>query len=150
MVEINCQGMSTKECYEHYEKMLSQRPSPPNLGILGLMLLVVSIILSVLFLPVGLLVSLFKRIKEKSLGRYFYWIAYSIDQLGNVICMDFFNYILIEKRSQSKFGDPDETISSVLGKNERDLTLTRMGKGLSWILNKLDPNHTIDAIERFV
>ena len=46
-----------------------------------------------------------------------------------------------------KFGDEDETISSVLGKNKLTKTLTKTGKTLDWILEKLDRNHSIESIE---
>jgi len=40
-----------------------------------------------------------------------------------------------------KFGDVRETISSALGKNQRDKTLTLFGKLVCNILNFLDKNH---------
>ena len=45
------------------------------------------------------------------------------------------------------FGNPDETISSVLGKNQRDNTLTLLGKLIVWVLNMVDENHSEKAIE---
>ena len=45
------------------------------------------------------------------------------------------------------FGDERETISSVLGKNERDGTLTNAGRMLCWILNVLDKNHCKNSIK---
>lgn len=63
-------------------------------------------------------------------------ILIGIDQLVNAILM----------------GDPDETISSRIGKTKR-----RNGgvipwryplrKVVDWFLEKLDPNHSIDSIE---
>lgn len=41
-----------------------------------------------------------------------------------------------------------ETISGVLGKNERDNTLSKTGKILVWILNKLDKNHCFKSIDK--
>ena len=46
-----------------------------------------------------------------------------------------------------RFGDPDETISSCLGRNYLMFNLTWAGKAMFVILDKLDPNHCIDAIE---
>jgi hypothetical protein len=54
---------------------------------------------------------------------------------------------LINIKSEHLFGNPDETISSVLGKNELKHTLTKLGKLIVWILNKIDFNHTKNAIE---
>lgn len=116
----------------------------------GLLLLIVALILGVFLLPLGLIFSGVKRLFRSDLGRYLYWIAYSIDQLGNVICMDLFNVSMIKKESLHKFGDPDETISSVLGKNQRDGTLKKLGRLIVDILDWIDPNHSMDAIERFV
>lgn len=44
------------------------------------------------------------------------------------------------------FGVQGETISSALGKNKRDGTLTKIGKGLCWVLNLLDKNHVEKSI----
>lgn len=80
------------------------------------------------------------------LERYFYWIAYAIDQLGNVVCQYLFNWCLISKAGY-KFGLPDETVSSVLGKNYQLGTLTFAGRCLERFLHFLDENHSVDAIE---
>lgn len=57
----------------------------------------------------------------------------SLDQLGNTIIS----------------GDPDETISSVLGKMiiENKLEGRPLATALVFILNILDENHCLDAIE---
>lgn len=44
-------------------------------------------------------------------------------------------------------GDPDEVISSDLGKDERNGTLNRRERRLAGVLNKVDPNHCQNAIE---
>ena len=48
-----------------------------------------------------------------------------------------------------EFGEENETISSALGKNERDDTLTTTGKILVWILDKIDKNHCKKSIKEF-
>jgi hypothetical protein len=53
----------------------------------------------------------------------------------------------LKKKSKHRFGHPDETISSVLGKNKRDNTLTKLGAILSNVLDFLDENHSIKSIE---
>jgi hypothetical protein len=49
-------------------------------------------------------------------------------------------------------GDPDETMSSRLGKSLDDKSnpwiARTMTKACSWVLNKIDPNHCRDAIEK--
>lgn len=72
----------------------------------------------------------------KNLGRYIVNILISIDQLGNSILA----------------GDPDETISSRIGRIKQkwggEVPKTRP---ITWladkILDRIDKNHCIDAIE---
>ncbi len=72
--------------------------------------------------------------------------AVSISKLANkelkVVCNKFFI-----KENGYLFGADNETMSSVLGKNQRDGTLSGTGSILVWILNKLEENHCIDAIK---
>ena len=104
-------------------------------------LLIIGIVWSIIKLAIGM------RFKGwwNRVGDYFFVSAKAIDQLGNVMCRDMFNSLLIKDDTQP-FGDEDETISSLLGKNYISNNLTNTGKTLSWILNKLDPNHVQDAI----
>ena len=118
---------------------------------MGLLLTLTAIILSVTTLWLGLLYTLATRIftiRFNEINRYFYDVAVSIDQLGNVIMRDLFNQILITSESPHNFGDEDEVISSVLGKNQQTHTLTGLGKFLVRFLNFLDPNHTLNSIEQ--
>ncbi len=73
-------------------------------------------------------------------------IALGIDQLGNVVCARLFNFFLITKEGY-QFGNEDETISSVLGKNKKQNTLRFLGKLLDLILDQIDRNHSIKSIE---
>jgi hypothetical protein len=104
--------------------------------------LIVAILLSIILFPIGFIVSMFypKR------GKYLYKIALGIDQLGNIVCARLFNFFLIDLDGY-QFGDEDETISSVIGKNKQANTLTMFGMLLDVILEKIDKNHTVDAIE---
>jgi hypothetical protein len=70
------------------------------------------------------------------LGKYLLNLLISIDQLGNTLCG----------------GDPDETISSRLGKiksahNGSIPWYRPLSKIVSWGLDVIDKNHCIDAIE---
>jgi len=105
-------------------------------------LLILAILLSIILFPIGFLFSMFypKR------GKYLYKIALGIDQLGNVVCARLFNFFLIDIEGH-QFGNEDETISSVLGKNKRTNTLTLFGIALDMFLEKIDKNHNLDAIE---
>ncbi|CAA0254832.1 hypothetical protein V2605_03440 [Tenacibaculum maritimum] len=120
---------------------------------LSILLLIVAILLFAILLPVavvwGIGASFWKRKFKngtKEVAQWFYAWALSIDQLGNVVCKELFNDAL-RKPKGAIFGNPDETISSVLGKNKLTNTLTGTGRALDWVLNKLDPNHSINSIE---
>jgi len=70
------------------------------------------------------------------IGKYLLNILIGIDQLGNTFLA----------------GDPDETISSRLGKLKtlhggRIPWYRPLSKIVDWGLDKIDPNHSIDAIE---
>ena len=60
--------------------------------------------------------------------------------MGNVILAPLFNKIMI-KRNGYKFGDEDETISYVLGRNQITETLSKCGNLLANLLDWIDPNH---------
>ncbi|WP_407324025.1 hypothetical protein R5O24_02735 [Tenacibaculum maritimum] len=120
---------------------------------LSIVLLIVAILLFAILLPIavvwGIGASFWKRKFKngtKEVAQWFYAWALSIDQLGNVVCKELFNDAL-RKPKGAIFGNPDETISSVLGKNKLTNTLTGTGRALDWVLNKLDPNHSINSIE---
>jgi hypothetical protein len=83
----------------------------------------------------------FKRFREYSFN-----IAKSLDQLGNVVMSPLFNLILIKTWSPNKFGDADETISSVLGRNQKTNTLAYLGRRLVAFLDAVDDNHSIKSI----
>jgi len=82
----------------------------------------------------------------KAINRDAYITALSIDQTGNTTFKHLFNKTLI-KRDGYSFGNPDETISGVLGKNKKLKTLSSLGRILDGLLEFLDKGHTINAIE---
>lgn len=84
--------------------------------------------------------------KARYVAKYFKQLAISEDQRANVICGDLFNDIL-KKPNGSRFGWPDETISSALGKNYRDGTLRGFGIWWQRLLDRLDKNHVTKSIE---
>lgn len=105
--------------------------------------LIVAVILSIILFPIGFIISMFYPNRKKHL----YNIARGIDQLGNIVCGQLFNLTLIHSNSVYRFGNEDETISSVIGKNKRTNTLTSLGRLLDSLLEIIDKNHSIDAIE---
>ncbi len=90
------------------------------------------------------IIKLFYKTKIKNalegLSKYFFTIALSINQIGAVVFKGLFNDALI-KGEGLPFGDEDKQISEVLGWNERYFELTKSGKLLVRILDKLDPKH---------
>ena len=128
----------------------------------SLVLLVVAIALAVVLLPLGMLWTLggitvrFLFPHWKSAGEKGLWylssiirsIAVGIDQIGNSVCRDLFNRCLI-KKSWYSFGKVQETISSVLGKNQEAWSLTRVGCAVVGVLNRLDKDHCKKSIQNF-
>ncbi len=119
---------------------------------IGFLLFLVSIILFILTTPFGFIYGLGYTLLTNSfrgLGGFFLEIAVSIDQLGNVIMQHMLNLFWVKKGGY-KFGNGDETISSVLGKNKIQKTLTGFGKFMVAILDTIDKNHVLDSIDYYV
>lgn len=76
---------------------------------------------------------------------YFRDTALSIDIFANREYRATWNKFL-KIESGYKFGVTGETISSALGKNQRDNTLTKMGRALCGLLDTLDKDHCIKSI----
>lgn len=104
--------------------------------------LFVAILLSIILFPIGFVIAMFYSERRE----YMFRIAVGVDQLGNVVCKHLFNITLIKKDGY-RFGNEDETISSVVGKNKKANTLTIVGRLLDKLLDIIDRNHSIDAIE---
>jgi len=99
-----------------------------------------------LLLPLTFINYAIVLIKSKDGGSgYFKSTAINIDKFRNREFRTLWNFSL-RKETGYKFGNPEETISSALGKNERDNTLTKTGKILAGILNFLDKKHCLKSI----
>lgn len=102
-----------------------------------------AIFLSVLFMPIGFIVSVFYSMIDRDL-KYFsnviIEIAKAIDRLGNVVCGDLFDLCLVKKGDP--FGDGKKTVSRIIQENITNLTLT--GKALKWIIECIDKDHFKD------
>lgn len=109
-------------------------------------------LLKYLLLPaiiVTLAISFFKRKVGngfENVSAYLRTVAVSVDQLGNVVCKDLLDLTLIKKQGY-RFGNPDETISGVLGKNQNLKTLTAIGRVLNYVLSLIEKDHSIKSIE---
>ena len=75
--------------------------------------------------------------------------AIDLDKFGNRNFRAFLNATM-RLRNGYKFGNVNETISSALGKNQRDKTLSWFGKFIAFILDKLDKEHCKKSINENV
>lgn len=97
-----------------------------------------------LCLAYGLLFPLLwinKRIVRNTYGStvgYDFSIAYQLDVFANHILAPLWNYYLLAPTSSHHFGHERESLSSVLGKNQRDNTLTVFGDKLRRIIDSVD------------
>ena len=120
--------------------------------LIGIMLLVISIILFTLTIPIGLIYGFFYKLVTKSIkgiGEFSLKISISLDQLGNVLMQHLLNELMIVKGGY-KFGNRDETISSVLGKNIERKTLSKSGKFLNSILDFMELGHSLNSIDYYI
>jgi 8-oxo-dGTP pyrophosphatase MutT (NUDIX family) len=133
-------------------KRKSNQPDAKINPLIGLLLFLISIVLLVITGPLGLIYgffhSLFRR-GVKGVGEYFLQIAISIDQLGNVLMQHLLNLLWIRPGGYA-FGNRDETISSALGRNKRDGTLTVFGKWIDALLDRIDANHSLNSIDYYI
>jgi hypothetical protein len=119
-----------------------------------MILYIVALFLAFILTPIGIIFTFIKSFYNnsfkdavKNLNLQFKTIAISIDQYGNVVCKDLFNFTLITKDSKYLFGNEDDTISKIIGYNKIDNTLSKTGIVVESILNFLDKNHSLKAIE---
>lgn len=87
-----------------------------------------------------------KKFTWKRLDGYFREEAVAIDRFGNSQYRSLFNAWFVADGGYPH-GNINETISSVLGKNEYFGKLTKTGKVLVSILNFIDKNHCAKSID---
>ena len=111
------------------------------------------IIATVLWLPltiINILVVIWTHTKRKgylnAVDGYFFDLALDIDIASNHLIRASWNKSLRTSGGYA-FGKKGETISSALGKNQRDGTLSWFGKALCEILDFLDKDHCKNSIE---
>ena len=107
-------------------------------SLIGFILWVIAIILLILITFIN-----YPLVKNKE--GYFRSSALNLDIFANKEFRTLWNKILIVKESKYKFGKDNETLSSVLGKNIKESTLTNTGKILVKILSE---KHCLDAIKQ--
>lgn len=115
----------------------------------GFLLFILSIVSFVFIVPFGVVYALiiipFKYGLNRY-GKYFQNNAESVDQSANAFMSYLLNDILL-KGDYYSFGNKDETISGVLGKNKLKKTLSYSGRRICDVLNWLDDNHVEKSIE---
>lgn len=116
---------------------------------IGLFLFILSTVLAVVLYPIAFVYSIILTLIKsgwKATDKYLFNCALATDQHANVYLAKLFNDTLI-KPGGYKFGNEDETISSVLGKNKLANKLSRLGRWLDAILHIIDEDHSIKSIE---
>ena len=117
---------------------------------INMILAFVAIFLFLILEPISFVYVLF--IKEpftwKRFSGYYRNFAVAVDRFGNYQYRSLFNRFLRTEQGY-EFGDFRETISSALGKNQRDETLTEKGKNLTGVLDSIDENHCQKSINNF-
>ena len=112
------------------------------------MKLIINIILAfiarVSFYFLGFAFYLIGVILSKNRSNYHLKIGISYDQLANTVGAPLFN-IILRKKGGYKFGNPDDTISAVLGKLKASGHLTLLGKFFATMLNKIEKDHVEKA-----
>lgn len=120
---------------------------------MGLLLFIVAIILttavtliSLVFTPIYYLVTFKWKSGVKELDKWFYKLALSVDQFGNVSCAKTLQ-VLLTKPINHPFGDEDDTVSYCLAKNKELGSLTLLGRIIGGILDLIDKDHLAKAID---
>jgi hypothetical protein len=118
--------------------------------LMSFILFCIATLLLVITAPLGFVYALIRQTcssKAKSLNIYFIEMALVLDEVGNVTMQHLLNDILLIKNNQAYlFGNKDETISSVIGKNSLTNTLSPLGRALNSFLNFLDKDHSLNSI----
>jgi len=115
----------------------------------GLLLWIVSIILKyfafgigLIFEPIYYLITFKWKSGIGQIGTWFFNMALSNDQGGNVQNSNVFNFLFTKNREKGeKYGNPDDTISYILARNHYKNNLTASGRFVGRLLNKIDPNN---------
>jgi len=121
---------------------------------MGILLFLLSVIISIILFPIGLIVGIIKAIYNNkffsegifNINQKFRTLAVSIDMYGNVMASELFNYCLIKDDIIHPFGQYGETISQVIGYNKLNHNLTYLGIKLDNLLDYFDKNHSLKSI----
>ena len=116
---------------------------------MGFVLALVSYVLFILVWIINFPIVLLKHVRSNGFlivtNEYWRQHAVAVDIFGNYAYRATWN-MLFRTSLGYRFGKRDETISSALGKNLRDGTLSWCGKVVCWILHLIDKKHCINSI----
>ena len=122
----------------------------PHSILMSFLLFCMALLLVITTAPIGFIYALIRQTcssKAKSLNVYFIEVALVLDEVGNVTMQHLLNDILLINDVQTYyFGNKNETISSVIGKNSITNTLSPLGRTLNSFLNFLDKDHSLNSI----
>jgi len=113
-----------------------------------ILLLLIAVVLLYLLLPIVFVFMLLKYLiggNTRLLKVWAWKVSRGIDVFANVHGSDLFNIVFI-KTGGYQFGNRQETISSVIGKNQRNKTLAIAGKVLRWMLDRIAQDHCLNSI----
>jgi hypothetical protein len=141
----------TKKSYiENSLKNIFMNKRAPQGFLMSFLLFCIALLLVMITAPFGFVYALIRQTcssKSQSLNIYFIEVALVLDEVGNVTMQHLLNDILLIKKEQTYlFGNKNETISSVIGKNSLTNTLSPLGRALNSFLNFLDKDHSLNSI----
>lgn len=117
---------------------------------MGLILYIVAVLLLIPLTIINLFAVIYKYgFKFSTFNGYFHETAIDIDKFGNRNFRTLLNMTLKIDKGY-RFGNANETISSAIGKNKRDSTLSTTGKVVCRVLDYIDENHCIKSINETV
>ncbi len=130
-------------------RILKDKRANPLIGVALFLISIILFILTASFgLVYGILYSLYKK-GLRGISEYLLKIAISVDQLGNVLMQHLLNLLWLKKGAY-KFGNRDETISSAIGRNKKLGLLSGFGRLIDNVLDKIDPNHSLNSIDYYI
>lgn len=123
---------------------------------MGFLLYILSRVIGFLFIPLGILYSIFKSIYKNKLfsegfpeiNKKFTAMAIAFDIYGNQVGKEILTDFLLKDKTIHPFGKKNETISQALGWNKYYFNLTKPGKCLDKVLDFFDKNHSLKSINK--
>ena len=105
------------------------------------------------FFPIFILMGIVYSMKDvltipfwNTLSEKIYKSATLFSQLGNVWMKELLNDVCVVSGGH-QYGNEDDSISDITGRNLRDGTLTKTGIGLAKFLNLLGKDHALESID---